>query len=74
MGEIKCRLGVLLSEREMKLKDLAEKVGIAETNLSLLKTGKVKAIRFSTLIAICDALECQPGDLLIYEIKETKKK
>ncbi len=71
MGEIKCRLAILLSERDLKLKDLAEKVGVSETNLSLLKTGKVKAIRFSTLISICEALNCQPGDLLIYEGKRS---
>jgi putative transcriptional regulator len=67
MGEIICRLDVLLAERKMKLKDLSATVGISETNLSLLKTGKVKAIRFSTLIAICAALKCQPGDLLVYK-------
>ena len=72
MGEIKCRLAILLSEREMKLKDLSEQVGVSETNLSLLKTGKVKAIRFSTLIAICEVLDCQPGDLLIYENMKKK--
>ena len=49
----------------MKLKDLSEKVDISETNLSLLKTDKAKAIRFTTLISICEALGCQPGDLLV---------
>ncbi len=73
MGEIKCRLAILLSEREMKLKDLSEQVGISETNLSLLKTGKVKAIRFSTLIALCEVLNCQPGDLLTYDNLENRK-
>jgi putative transcriptional regulator len=65
MTEIACRLGVLLAERGMKLKELSEKVNISETNLSLLKTDKAKAIRFTTLIAICQALKCQPGDLLV---------
>lgn len=67
MGQIKCRLSVLLAERDMMLKELSEKVGISETNLSLLKTGKAKAIRFSTLIALCEALRCQPGELLVLE-------
>ena len=66
-SEIKCRLAVLLAERGMKLKELSELVGISETNLSLLKTGKVKAIRFSTLMAICEHLQCQPGDPLTYD-------
>ncbi len=70
MGEIRCRLGILLSEKNIKLKDLSEMVAVSETNLSLLKTGKVKAIRFSTLIAICEALNCQPGDILTYEKDE----
>ncbi|KAB8125696.1 helix-turn-helix transcriptional regulator [Gracilibacillus oryzae] len=60
------RLDRLLAERKMKLNDLAEKVGISHVNLSNLKTGKVKAIRFSTLEAICKTLECQPGDILEY--------
>ncbi len=67
MREIKCRLAVLMAEKNMKLKDLSDLVDISETNLSLLKTGKAKAIRFSTLMAICDALGCQPGDLLAYD-------
>jgi putative transcriptional regulator len=67
MAQIKSRLGVLLAERNMKLKDLSEAVGISETNLSLLKTGKAKAIRFSTLMSLCAALACQPGDLLAYD-------
>ena len=57
----------------MKLKELSAKVDISETNLSLLKTGKVKAIRFSTLEAICEALNCTPGDLLTYEKPEKKR-
>lgn len=57
-------LDVMLAKRKMKLKDLAQQIGISETNLSLLKTGKVKGVRFNTLDAICVVLECQPGDLL----------
>lgn len=57
-------LDVVLSERNMKSKDLAEIVGITEANLSILKSGKAKAIRFSTLEAICKALDCQPADIL----------
>ncbi|MCE2496979.1 MAG: helix-turn-helix transcriptional regulator [Flavobacteriales bacterium] len=59
-------IDVMLARRKMKLKDLAEHVGISVTNLSLLKTGKAKGVRFETLAAICQALECQPGDLLEY--------
>lgn len=61
---IKVKLAVLLAQKEMKLKELEEKTGIAMNNLSVLKTGKAKAIRFSTLEEICRALDCQPGDLL----------
>ena len=57
-------LDVMLAKRKMKLQDLADSVGITVQNLSILKTGKGKAIRFSTLKALCDHLECQPGDLL----------
>jgi putative transcriptional regulator len=64
---IKVKLAVLLAQKEMKLKDLEEKTGIAMNNLSVLKTGKAKAIRFSTLEEICKALGCQPGDLLEYQ-------
>ena len=60
-------LDEILQQREMKSKDLAEKIGITTANLSILKTGKAKAIRFSTLAAICDTLDCQPGDILSYE-------
>lgn len=58
----------------MSLNELAEKVGISNVNLSNLKTGKVKAIRFSTLEAICDVLDCQPGDILEYSRNDTDKK
>lgn len=60
-------LDVMLAKRKMASRELAERVGITEANLSILKTGKARAIRFSTLTAICDVLECQPGDLLSYE-------
>lgn len=59
-------LDVMLAKRNMRLNELSEKVGISIQNLSILKTGKAKAIRFSTLALICEALECQPGDLLEY--------
>ena len=57
----------MLADRKMPLKELADKVDISVVNLSNLKTGKVKAIRFSTLEAICKALDCQPGDILEYQ-------
>ena len=57
----------MLARRKMSSGELAEKVGISATNLSILKTGKAKAIRFSTLTALCRALECQPGDILEYQ-------
>lgn len=60
-------LDVMLAKRKMQLKDLSKKVGISVVNLSILKTGKSKAIRFSTLEALCEALECQPGDLMEFQ-------
>lgn len=57
----------MLAKRKVKSKELAEKIGITTANLSILKSGKAKAIRFSTLEAICEALECQPSDILEYE-------
>ena len=60
------RLDRVMADRKISLKDLAEQVGIANINLSKIKTGKVIAIRFSTLNAICEALDCQPGDILEY--------
>lgn len=63
-------LDVMLARRKMKLNDLAEAVGITPQNLSILKTGKAKAIRFSTLEAICEHLECQPGDILEFQGEE----
>jgi putative transcriptional regulator len=64
---VRVRLDELLHARRMTLTELAERIGITLANLSILKTGKAKAIRFSTLEAICAALGCQPGDLLEYE-------
>jgi putative transcriptional regulator len=63
---IQVNLDIMLATRKVKLQDLAEHVGITPQNLSLLKTGKAKAIRFSTLSAICDYLKCQPSDILAY--------
>lgn len=60
------RLDRVMADRKMSLKELSERVGVSNVNLSKLKTGKVSAIRFSTLDAICRALECQPGDILEY--------
>jgi|TARA_R110002167_G_scaffold144413_5_gene334654 putative transcriptional regulator len=64
MTEIVVRLDVMLARRKMKAKDLAEQIGITEANLSLLRTGKVKGVRFETLAKLCVALECTPGDIL----------
>jgi putative transcriptional regulator len=58
---------VMLARRKMRLNELAEKVGITPQNLSVLKTGKARAIRFSTLEKLCEVLECQPGDLFAFE-------
>lgn len=66
------RLDRVMADRKMSLNELSARVGIANVNLSKLKTGKVSAIRFSTLEAICEVLECQPGDILEYE-PETKE-
>lgn len=59
-------LDVMMAKRKMSLNELSEKVGLTLANLSILKTGKAKAIRFSTLEAICEVLDCQPGDILAY--------
>jgi len=64
------RLDRVMADRKMSLNELSVKVGISNVNLSNLKTGKVKAIRFSTLEAICDVLDCQPGDILEFEREE----
>ena len=63
---IRIDLDVMLARRKMSLTELSERVGITLANLSVLKTGKARAVRFSTLDAICRALNCQPGDILIY--------
>ncbi len=67
MIRIVVTLDVMLARRKIKAKDLAERAGITEANLSLLRTGKVKGVRFETLAKICEALECKPGDLLDVE-------
>ncbi|MBQ6451408.1 MAG: helix-turn-helix transcriptional regulator [Solobacterium sp.] len=66
MGKIILRLDRVMADRKISLKDLSERVGVSNVNLSKMKTGKISAIRFSTLEAICDVLQCQPGDLLEY--------
>lgn len=63
-------LDVMLAKRKMKLQDLAETVGITVQNLSILKTGRAKAVRFSTLERICETLDCQPGDILEFRGEE----
>jgi putative transcriptional regulator len=65
-------LDVMLARRKMRSKELAERIGITEANLSLLKSGKVKGVRFETLERICDVLNCQPGDLLEYRHSEAE--
>jgi len=64
--EIRINLDIEMARQKMSLTELSQRIGISMTNLSLLKTGKVKAIRFSTLAAICKQLQCQPGDILEY--------
>ncbi len=65
-GEIVFNIDVMLAKRKMSLTELSQRVGITLANMSILKTGKAKAVRISTLAALCDALDCQPGDLLEY--------
>lgn len=64
MSQVVVRLDVVMAQRKMRGRELAARVGITEQNLSLLKSGKVKGIRFETLSKLCEALDCQPGDLL----------
>lgn len=64
---IRIDLDVMLARRKMSMTELSQRVGITMANLSILKNGKAKAVRFSTLDAICKVLQCQPGDILIYE-------
>lgn len=68
------RLDVMLALRKLKSKELAAHIGITEANLSLLKSGKVKGVRFETLERICEFLQCQPGDLLEYQPEESEEK
>ncbi len=70
---ITIKLDDLLHDRRMTLTELADRIGMALANLSILKTGKARAIRFSTLEAICEVLACQPGDILIFEPEATKR-
>lgn len=60
-------IDVMLAKRKMRLNELSERVGISVTNLSLLKTGKAKGVRFATLLKICEALDCEPGDIITLE-------
>ena len=70
---ITIKLDDLLHDRRMTLTDLADRIGMTLANLSILKTGKARAIRFSTLDAICEALSCQPGDILQFEAEHAKR-
>ncbi len=72
MGKIIVNLDVEMAKRKMSLGELAERIGLTQANLSILKTGKARAIRFSTLEAICHELGCQPGDLLEYREVEVE--
>ena len=67
MGKIILRLDRVMADRKMSLNELSDKVGVSNVNLSKIKTGMISAIRLSTLEAICDVLECQPGDILEYD-------
>ena len=69
-GEIIFNIDVMLARRKMSLTELSQKVGITPANMSILKTGKAKAVRITTLSALCEALDCQPGDLLEYRKKD----
>lgn len=67
MGKIILRLDRMMADRKMSLNELSEKVGVSNVNLSKIKTGRISAVRFSTLAAICRVLNCQPGDILEYD-------
>ena len=69
-GEIIFNIDVMLAKRKMSVTELAERVGITIANMSILKNGKAKALKISTLVKLCEALECQPGDLLEYRNKD----
>lgn len=73
MGKIVLRLDRVMADRKMSLNELSEKVGVSNVNLSKIKTGKISAIRFSTLVAICEALSCQPGDILEFDPEGTEE-
>ena len=72
-GDIVFNIDVMLAKRKMSVTELADKVGITVTNMSILKTGKAKAIKVSTLAKLCNALDCQPGDILEYKPLEENK-
>ena len=74
MTNIRVDLDVEMARKKVSLKTLSSQVGISMTNLSLLKNGKVRGIRFATLAAICEVLECQPGDLLVFEADAVEKR
>jgi putative transcriptional regulator len=67
-------LDVMLAKRKMRSKELSERIGITEQNVSLLKSGKVKGLRFETLAKICEVLDCQPGDILAYASEDSSQK
>ena len=69
-GELIFNIDVMLAKRKMSVTELADKVGITIANMSVLKNGKAKALKVSTLVALCEALDCQPGDILEYRSKE----
>ena len=73
MGKIVLRLDRVMADRKMSLRELSEIVGVSNVNLSKMKTGKISAIRFSTLEAICETLHCQPGDILEYQVDNPKQ-
>lgn len=70
-GEIIFNIDVMLAKRKMSLNELSQRVGITPANMSVLKTGKARAVRISTLTKLCEVLDCQPGDLLEYRKSET---
>ncbi|MBO5070085.1 MAG: helix-turn-helix transcriptional regulator [Roseburia sp.] len=71
-GELIFNIDVMLAKRKMSVTELADKVGITIANMSVLKNGKAKALKVSTLIALCEALDCQPGDILEYRRKDSE--
>lgn len=72
-GEIIFNIDIMLAKRKMSVTELADRVGITLTNMSILKNGKAKALKMSTLVKLCEALDCQPGDLLEYRASEGDK-